>query len=140
MHLLSYVRKAIEGNMMLFFDELLGELANFSIKFDNATYFFSPNGKESGVPAFDGSGINDKSFEYILRFNVDVFNVAFGKDVVITFGGSQLPIRSFKITYGIASYVITYPATPNKNKFLNRATFIFEIFVNDYVKANLLNI
>lgn len=125
------------------FDELLGELANFSIKFDNATYFFSPNGKESGVPAFDGSGINDKSFEYILRFNVDVFNVAFGKDVVIMFGGSQLPIRSFKITYGIASYVITYPAISfanNKNKFLNRATFIFEIFVNDYVKANLLSI
>ena len=125
------------------FDALLGELANFSIKFDNATYFFTPDGKESGVPAFDGSGINDKSFEYILRLNVDIFNVAFGKDAVITFGGNQLPIRSFKITYGIASYVITNPTTNytnDKNKFLNRATFIFETFVNDHVKTNLLSI
>lgn len=123
------------------FDLLIKDLTDFSISYGDDTYFFTPNGKEAGVDFNNGNGVKGKSFEYILRFNVDVFSVPFGKDLEVFWFAEKLPIKSFKLTNGVASYAITSDDyQDNVNLYMNKTSLIIEAFIDSTVKGHFLSI
>lgn len=116
------------------FEALYNDLMNYSFTEDGFTYYIRPTGNQSSVPFNEGSGKAERRFEQLINIEVVIVldGLMSGKNVEITWNGTNLNARSFKILNGISSYAFTsskpYLDTSNLN--VNKTTFVVECFIN----------
>ena len=103
------------------------------------TYTINVTNFQSSVAFNDGSGKSEKLFEQLIGLEVTImYGLKTGKDVSLSFQGTSLPFRSFKILSGVSSYAGAGSNFSDTSNLLNnKMTFVVEVFIDPSIH-NLL--
>ena len=103
------------------------------------TYTINVNNFQSSVAFNDGSGKSEKLFEQLIGLEVTImYGLKTGKDISLSFQGTSLPFRSFKILSGVSSYAGAGSNFSDTSNLLNnKMTFVIEVFIEPSISQLL---
>lgn len=125
-------KESLRDDFTAIFNSFYEAMRDYQEEYDGNNYRFKANGNQSGVAFSEGSGRAELRFEHIINFQVVISSgTTSGKDFSVSYRGSNLSFKSFKITHGVARFNMNAVAdnsdTINSN--FNNTTIIVETYV-----------